>query len=62
MYQYPEDGDEVDVITKFKVTANNGLSDVGTVTFRSVLMKKMRDRLRFSEEFCFSTITSVGGQ
>ena len=33
-YQYLEDGDEVDVITKFKVTANNGLSDTGTVTFK----------------------------
>ncbi len=33
-YQYLNGGDEVDVVTKFKVTANNGLSDTGTVTFK----------------------------
>ena len=33
-YQYLVDGDEVDVVTKFKVTDNNGLSDIGTVTFK----------------------------
>ena len=33
-YQYLADGDEIDVVTKFKVTDNNGLSDFGTVTFK----------------------------
>ena len=33
-YQYLNDGDLVDVVTKFLVTANNGLSDTGKVFFQ----------------------------
>ncbi|QNI98452.1 Ig-like domain-containing protein [Synechococcus sp. RS9902] len=33
-YQYLNDGEVVDVVTKFIVTANNGLSDTGEVTFK----------------------------
>ena len=33
-YQYLIDGDVIDVVTKFKVTDNKGLTDIGTVTFK----------------------------